>query len=143
MIARRALSVLMIALGVAAIAIGLSIFLWGAAVTAHITEQLFDRAAGRGGAPTETFGPIFESELRFYAPFWSVYGAILVSTARRFPERLGRVPALGALFFAGGVGRALGWMQAGPPHPAFVMLMVSELTLPLIFLALWALARRV
>jgi len=142
MIARRALSVLMIALGVAAIAIGLSIFLWGAAFTAHLTEQLYDRAAGPV-ASTETLGPVFESELRFYAPFWVVYGAILISTARRFPERLGRVPALSALFFAGGVGRALAWLQAGPPHPAFIGLMLSELTLPLIFLVLWALARRV
>jgi len=142
MTARRTLSVLMIALGVAAIAIGLSIFLWGAIHTAALTEGLYDRFAGPSAASPERFGPVFESELRFYAPFWIVYGAILISTARDLSRHLGRVPALSALFFAGGIGRALAWLQVGPPHPAFIGLMVTELTLPLIFFALWALARR-
>jgi hypothetical protein len=143
MTASRILSALMIALGVAAIAIGLSIFLYGASHTAQIAEWMYDRTVGGAAAPRETFGPIFESELRFYAPFWIVYGAILISTARNLPRRLGRVPGLSALFFAGGVGRALAWLQAGPPHPAFAMLMVSELILPLIFIILWQFARRV
>ena len=142
MTASRVLSILLAVLGVAAIAIGLSIFLMGAAHTAHVTEWMYDRVAGPTGASSETFGPIFESELRFYAPFWIVYGAVLIVTARDLSHRLRWVPALSGLFFAGGVGRALACLQVGAPHPAFVMLMAIELVLPLIFLALWAWARR-
>jgi len=145
MAARRTLSALMIVLGAAAMAIGLSIYVFGAAWTAEAAMSLWDRALGRGpaAAAAAAFGPIFESELRFYAPFWVVYGAVLISTARDLPAKLHRIPALSALFFAGGVGRALAWMQAGAPHPAFIALMVIELVLPLIFIACWAIIRRV
>ena len=137
MTAARALSGLMMVLGAAAIAIGLSIYLFGAGFTGAATAQLFDRATGVAH-PLERFGPTFESELRFYAPFWIVYGGVLIATARDLPQHLGRVPALSALFFAGGVGRALAWLQIGPPHPAFLGLMTSELALPPVLVGLWA-----
>jgi hypothetical protein len=139
--ASRILSVLMILLGVSAILIGLSVFLAGAAQTGGMTAQLFDQLTGHAHGRSGLTGPTIDSELRFYAPFWIVYGAVLIATARNLGAHLGRVPGLAALFFAGGVGRALAWLQSGPPHPAFVMLMATELGLPIVFLALWALAK--
>jgi hypothetical protein len=52
------------------------------------------------------------------------------------------VPWLAATFFAGGVGRALSWVSVGPPHPFFLALMATELTLPLVLVVLWLAVRR-
>ena len=141
MIAARILCILLIVLGLSAILIGLSIYLTGAPHTGEITTQLYDHLTGipHGSAPLQ--GPTVDSELRFYAPFWMVYGALLIATARKLKLHLNRVPLLSAVFFAGGVGRGLAYVFTGPPHPAFVVLMVTEFVLPMIFIGLWAAVR--
>ena len=139
--AARILAILLIVLGLSAILIGLSIYLTGAAQTGEITTQFYDHLTrvSHGSAALE--GPSVDSELRFYAPFWMVYGAMLIATARKLKLYLNRVPLLSAVFFAGGVGRGLAYVFTGPPHPAFVVLMVTEFVLPVIFIGLWACAR--
>ena len=136
-----ALRVLLIALGLSAVAIALSIWLLGAEATARMSERVYAAATGRRGA-SEPWPATMDSELRFYAALWAAYGVVLVQTARAMPTALPRVPWLAAIFFAGGVGRAISWLQVGPPHPFFTVLMAIELGLPPILLALWAAARR-
>ena len=142
MMARRVLSVLMIVLGVSAILIGLGVFLAGPTAAMGVTEGLFSSVTGKVVPLSIRFDATGESEMRFYAALWIAYGALLVIAARSLTLRMAWVPPLAAVFFAGGVGRVLAWVDIGPPHPAFAGLMIIELTLPLLFLALWTVARR-
>jgi hypothetical protein len=140
-VARAVLRVLLLLLGVSAIVIGTSIFVLGATFTGATAEGLFNAVAG-GSAHSPAFTATADSELRFYAPFWAVYGGLLVWVARDLAGRLAWVPPAAALFFAGGVGRLISLLVVGPPHPAFSGLMAIELIAPPVFLALWAAARR-
>ena len=131
------LRILLAMLGLTAIAICLSIVFLGPSWTAGVSEAQFDWLTGSSHPATGPWPATMDSELRFYAPFWGAYGLILLLVARDLPNKLRWVPALAALFFAGGVGRALSYIAAGPPHPFFTLLMVIELILPVVFLALW------
>jgi hypothetical protein len=135
------LRVLYALLGVVAVGICLSIVVLGPAATAGASEALFDALAGTNHPKTGAWPPTMDSELRFYAPFWGAYGLVLLHIARRLPATLGWVPPTAALFFAGGVGRAISYGALGAPHPFFVLLMALELGLPVIFLALWRMAK--
>jgi hypothetical protein len=117
-------------LGVSAILICLSIMILGAGATAATAERAFDALTGWRGPPSPPWPPTMDSELRFYAPFWGVYGIILVAVARDMRRRGHLVPWLAAVFFAGGVGRAISWFSVGPPHPFFLTLMAVELLTP-------------
>ncbi len=132
-----ALRVLHILLGLAAIAICLLILFLGPSWTAGFFEAQFDRLSGSAHAPTGPWPATMDSELRFYAPLWGAYGLALLAVARDLPANLRFVPPLAALFFIGGVGRAISHVAAGPPHPFFTFLMAVELVLPVVFLALW------
>jgi uncharacterized protein DUF4345 len=131
------LRVLLAVLGVAAIAICLSIVLLGPSWTVGFFEAQFDWLTGSPHPPTGPWPATMDSELRFYAPFWGTYGLVLLTVGRDLPNKLRLVPPLAALFFVGGVGRASSYIFAGPPHPFFTLLMAIELILPVIFLALW------
>ena len=139
--AARVLAILLIVLGLSAILIGLSIYLTGASNTGEITTQLYDHLTRTSHRAALLDGPTVDSELRFYAAIWMAYGVMLIATARKLNLHLNRVPLLSAVFLAGGVGRGLAYVFTGPPHPAFVILMVTELVLPVIFIGLWAAAR--
>lgn len=69
-----------------------------------------------------------DRELRFYAPFWGTYGVLLLAAARDLPHWMKYVPALSAVFFAGGAGRALSLATVGAPHPVFTLLMAIDLS---------------
>ena len=132
-----ALRILNAILGLAAVAICLSIVVYGPANTANFSETLFDTLTGSSYPLTGPWPATMDSELRFYAPFWGAYGLVLISVARNLPGRLHYVPPLAMIFFIGGVGRALSYVLVGPPHPFFSFLMVIELLLPVAFLTLW------
>jgi len=137
-----ALRVLHAVPGFAAIVICLSIVVLGPSGTAGFSEALLDRVSGSTHPSTGPWPPTTDSELRFYAPFWGAYGLVLLAVARDLPAKLRFVPPLAALFFIGGLGRAISYVAAGPPHPFFTLLMAIELILPVVFLALWRGARR-
>ena len=139
---KRILQGLMVSLGLAAIGIGLMIFVMGAAATGHLTDLAFNLLAGADQKLTGEYSPTVESELRFYAPFWIAYGGLLIYVARDLSTYGSWVPLLVGVFFAGGVGRAIAYFAAGPPHPAFIVLMAIELVLPIVFMVLWARVRR-
>jgi hypothetical protein len=135
------LRVLYALLGTVAVVICLSIIILGPAVTAASSEAVFDALTGASHPKTGPWPPTMDNELRFYAPFWGAYGLVLLHIARTLPATLAWVPPTAALFFAGGVGRVISWYAVGAPHPFFVLLMVIELVLPVVFLALWRVAR--
>jgi uncharacterized protein DUF4345 len=132
---------LMITLGVAAIIIGSTIFVLGGGTTGHLTELTFNSWTGAHHQLTGPYSPTVESEMRFYAPFWIAYGGLLIYVARDLSSRGSWMPLLCGVFFAGGAGRAISFFTPGPPHPAFTVLMVIELVLPLVFIALWVRVR--
>jgi hypothetical protein len=135
------LRLLHIVLGVVAVAICLSIVILGPAATGSASEAMFDALSGTKHASTGAWPPTMDSELRFYAPFWGAYGLALIYIARRLPATLGWVPPMAVLFFAGGIGRAISYLAVGAPHPFFVLLMVVEIVLPVLFVALSRIAR--
>lgn len=133
----RVVSSLLVALGVAAIAIGAAIFIFGPQATANAFAAAMRFATGISTTP-DLAGADIDSELRFYAVFWIAYGAFVLRAAK--PDRLRKgatVPLLLGLFFAGGVGRLLSFFAEGSPHPLFVALMAVELAAPPIILLLW------
>ena len=135
------LRVLLGVLGVAAVAICLSIFFTGAQATAWQGESVFNALTGGSGV-SEAWPATMDNELRFYAPFWGAYGVILINVAWQV-KRLGRfVPWLAAVFFLGGVGRALSMGAVGAPHQFFVVLMAIELGLPFALVGLWSVTLR-
>ncbi|MGA9794763.1 MAG: DUF4345 domain-containing protein [Rhizomicrobium sp.] len=132
-----ALRILLALLGVSSVLIALSILLLGAGITAHGAEAAYNALVGGHYPLTGAWPATMDSELRFYAPFWGVYGLLLLDAARDLPKRLDRVPLLAGVFFAGGIGRALSLATVGAPHPAFTLLMAIELILPAVFIVLW------
>jgi len=131
------LKFLLYLLGLAAVLIGASIFLFGADRTANISATIVGFLVG-GFAPVKGLDVAnVDSELRFYAVFWIAYGVVLLSTATDLARHGSRVPLLLSLFFLGGIGRLISYFSAGIPHPLFVTLMVVELAVPPILYFLW------
>jgi hypothetical protein len=125
------------ALGTVAIGISLSIIFLGAAVTADFFETLFNASIGQNYPLSGIWPPTMDSELRFYAALWGAYGLVMIAVARDLRARSAYVPPLAAVFFVGGVGRAWSYLLVGPPHPFFIVLMITELVLPVVVIALW------
>ena len=117
-------------------------FLAGPAVISRLTEGLVAQVSGSPAPSPDLWTATQDSELRFYSVLWVAYGAAVMAVGRRLERRMAWVPPLSALFFLGGVGRALSWLAVGQPHLAFTLLMIVELALPPLFLGLWVLARR-
>ncbi|HPE48535.1 MAG TPA: DUF4345 family protein [Hyphomonas sp.] len=118
------------ALGIAAMLIGAMMFLLGPAATGHAFAVLLDAVARTGTDLAGLAAANTDSELRFYAVFWFVYGIFALRVARRLPDSIGQARLLLGLFLLGGVGRVLSLGAAGTPHPLFVVLMGTELVLP-------------
>jgi len=137
-----ALRVCLLVLGLSAVAIALSIFLFGARFTAGSAEALFSTVSGWRGPPTGPWPPTMDSELRFYAALWGAYGVVVLRAARDLTNRLAEIPWLAGVFFAGGVGRVLSRLSVGAPHPFFTLLLGIEILLPLVLVALWYAASR-
>lgn len=139
---KLALRLILGLLGAAATAIAGSIMLLGAEATAAMAEHAYQIITAYDGPASGHWPPIMDSELRFYAALWGAYGIVLITTALDLTRSLNRVPWLAVVFFAGGVGRAISYVQLGAPHPFFVLLMASELLLPVLILFLWLRVRR-
>jgi len=132
----------LIAIGLAALAIGTSMFLLGPALTGAFFGGLLAAVAGTPQAVDDLAAVNVDTELRFYSVFWIAYGGCLIAVARALAERIAQARLLLAVFFAGGVGRVLSYAIAGAPHPLFVVLMWVELALPPVLMALSFVPRR-
>jgi Domain of unknown function (DUF4345) len=137
----NALRICLVVLGVSAGAIALSILTLGAEATATMGEHGFSMISHWRGPPSEHWPPSMDSELRFYSALWGAYGIVVLRTAWSLPQRLRETPWLAAIFFVGGLGRVLSRLNIGAPHPFFTLLMVIELTLPVLMTLLWLGAR--
>ncbi len=120
---RTALQVLLVALGLVAFIAGLVTVFTGAGTIP-------------GDNPTT---PNLESELRFYATFWTGFGVLALYAARR-PEREALLlRGLSLFLFLAGLARVFAWLATDRPDTQLLVLMALELTLPLFIV--WAQAR--
>ncbi|HEY2658842.1 MAG TPA: DUF4345 domain-containing protein [Caulobacteraceae bacterium] len=140
--ARPILIGLLIALGLSAIVIGLSVFILGAAETSRVVETAYGHLAGSAPVTSTRYSTRAEQVIRVFTAFWIVYGVILVATALNLKRWAPSVPGLATVLFLGGLGRLFAYRQFGSPHRTFVVMMVVELALPPVLVALWAAARR-
>lgn len=105
-----------------------------------LVAGLFTVATGTGGMPGESSAtPNVESELRFYAVFWSAFGVLALLAARSPERQTSLVRGLALFLFLGGVARGLAWLASAQPDTQFLVLMGLELALPVFIL--WAQAR--
>ena len=124
-------------LGVSAMLIGGSNFLFGIA----FTGRMFDAALQLGGlepsALSEFSTASVDSEFRFYSVFWFAYGALLWRTAGRLQTDLNLAGWLIALFAIGGAGRVISYVSYGPPAPLFLFLTWIEIILTILMAGAW------
>jgi hypothetical protein len=121
---KRVTEIWLIAFGLICAGIGLAHLLFGT------------RTIIGGGSVNATI----DSDMRFYALLFAVYGLAFVWCAVDIEER-GRVAnVLGAIFFAGGLARLLAWAATGQPNWFYVVMIPVELIIPLVN---WALIRQV
>jgi hypothetical protein len=118
-------------IGGSAILIGLMFIGLGTARTAGLFNALLSFVHD-GGPMKGVSHPNADSELRFYSVIWIGYGIVMVQTAQNLARHMVRVPFLLALFFGGGIARLISYLAVGQPHALFILLMVIELTLPLL-----------
>lgn len=120
---RTALRILLAALGAVAFVAGL--------VTVF---------TGTGGMPGDSRATAnVESELRFYATFWTGFGVLALYAARRPERETNLLRGLALFLFLAGLARIPAWLDSGRPDTQFLVLMALELTLP--FFIVWAQAR--
>jgi hypothetical protein len=75
-----------------------------------------------------------DSEFRFYASWYAVFGALLLRAARHPETETAVVRAAGAGFFVAGLGRVLSWRARGRPHVLFRALTAAELAIPVLII---------
>ena len=120
---RTALQVLLVVLGGVAVVAGLvTVFAGTDAITGD------SRAT-----------PNVESELRFYATFWTGFGVLALHAARRPEQETTLLRGLSLFLFLAGVARIFAWLATDRPDTPFLVLMGLELALPP--LIVWAQAQ--
>jgi Domain of unknown function (DUF4345) len=126
-------------LGLTAMAISISIMVFGAGPVASFFEGVLTIIAGPSSETKEVWSRNTDSELRFYAVFFAAYGVMLCRAGADLSGHWRMIPFLLGLFFLGGAGRALSCWQLGPPGRLFIVLMAIELLFPVLFFLLWKL----
>jgi hypothetical protein len=130
------LSISLAILGAASCLIALSMIFVGPSATGALGEASFDFLLN-SGLPSAPLTASADSELRFYAALFFMFGVLCLRAARNIDHHSSIVPWLAAAFFAGGFGRALSWVMMGPPHPFYLLLMAIELIVPPVLMVLW------
>ena len=123
-------------IGIAAILIGSAIVLFGVRLVGDFFSTIVNLVYATGPV-TDLGSPNVDSELRFYAVFFVVFGILMVQSARHLERYSARIPFLLALFFAGGAARAISFFMVGPPHALFILLMGIELIAPPLLWLAW------
>ena len=120
---RTALQVLLVVLGLVAFVAGL--------VTVF---------TGAGSIPGDNLAtPNLESELRFYATFWTGFGVLALYAARHPERETLLLRGLSLFLFLAGIARGFAWLASDRPDTQLLVLMGLELTLPVFIL--WAQTR--
>lgn len=123
-------------LGMSAVAIGAMIFILGPAATGNLFASALSMMVQTPSRIDGLAGPNTDSEMRFYSALWIAYGLIALWVSRSLAHRMVWLRAMLAIFFLGGVGRAISYLAVGAPHPLFVALMWIELILPAVLVGL-------
>ncbi len=124
-------------LGVSAMSIGGSNFLFGIAFTGHLFDMLL-RTMGLASSAVQDFATAsVDSEFRFYSVFWFAYGAILWREAAKIETNLTTAGWLISLFAIGGIGRVFSYSVYGPPLPLFQFLTWIEIVLSAVMAGIW------
>lgn len=130
-------------LGLAALAIGVMIFVLGPSVTAGVFATILGAIAQTPPDVDGLAGPNIDSEMRFYSVLWIAYGALAIWVSRSVTSRVIWLRLMLVVFLLGGVGRVISHVLVGAPHLLFSVLMWIELVLPTIMIGLsYALPRR-
>lgn len=137
----RSLRVMVGALGLAACAISAAMGFLGPAQTLAFGEALYEAILGSQQEPAVVSASV-DSELRFYSALFMAFGAFALRAAYNFERHGHDIMWLAAIFFVGGAGRAWSLIVAGPPHPFYLVLMVTELLVPPALGILWLGHRR-
>ena len=133
----KILQFLLFLLGASAVGIGLSIIGLGPEKTVSFFAKIVE-ILGVEKTPITSFNSVnVDNEFRFYAVFWVAYGGLLIQASRNLSKYRQRIPLLLALFFIGGLARAISFIAMGAPHTLFNVLMGVELILPVVMYGLW------
>ena len=98
-------------------------------VVAGTTAVLFGASSIAG---VDAASPAVDSEMRFFAVWYVVAGAMLLRAIPRLEGAGPTVRLVGAAFFVAGCARILSWAVVGEPPTTAVVLMVIELILPFV-----------
>jgi Domain of unknown function (DUF4345) len=74
--------------------------------------------------------PTMAGEDRFFAGLLLCFGIALLWCARDVQRKRVYVNLLAVVFFVGGIGRLLGLLVDGAPHPFYLAMLALELALP-------------
>ncbi|CQA12411.1 Hypothetical protein ERS075656_06233 [Mycobacteroides abscessus] len=93
------------------------------------------------GGPQTIFGggevnASTDSQERFFAGLFAVYGAAWIWVARLVPIPGIAIRLLAAGLFAGGLGRVVSLIDKGQPHPFWIAMLVVEIVVPAVFFAI-------
>ena len=79
----------------------------------------------------DDYSATLDSELRFYSVWYALTGVALLRASRRLPSETTTIRAVSGALFLAGCTRVLSLITVGRPHDFSLLLMVLELTIPL------------
>ncbi|MGH2685191.1 MAG: DUF4345 domain-containing protein [Actinomycetota bacterium] len=123
---RRSLQVVLTILGVVAVSAGGITVLFGA-----------DSVVGGGSVSASV-----DSELRFYATWYVLVGALLLRAVPRVEAEAFTIRAVFVTLFLAGVARVISIIAVGTPHRFLLVLLGLELGLPILLIPWQALVAR-
>ncbi|MEM9705265.1 MAG: DUF4345 domain-containing protein [Pseudomonadota bacterium] len=95
-----------------------------------LAEAAFDWITGEARARSAVADAAYDSELRFLAVMWFVFGVALVASARGIHNLAEKTPALMAFVFLGGLGRLASAVFLSGHHPVWTVVTAVELLVP-------------
>ena len=120
---------------------GLQLALVGVGAVATTFGALGVLQGGRGVLRGGTVSANVDSEMRFFASWYAVFGVLVLRAARRPESEAAIVRACAAGFLLAACGRVLSMRALGPPSPVFKVLMGLEFAVPAVIVP-WQLAIR-
>lgn len=115
---RRALQVVLVAIG-------------AVAVVAGTTSLLTGTATIPGG---DDVSPSVDSEMRFYAAWYVAAGILLLRSVPRVEDEVFIVRTIAATFFGAACARVISIVGNGSPEPWYLFLMAVELIIPAVII---------
>ncbi len=94
-----------------------------------VAHLFFGTASIIGGGPVNA---TIDSDMRFYAVLFGAYGLAVMWCARDVERKATAINLLGAIFFVGGLARALAWVATGEPNWFYVLMTPVELVIPIV-----------